>query len=135
MYPTHRGVFIYLIICPRITQSTNSPTPPLSPFPPLPLSSLSPTGEKLLRYLSNMAVNGPDPSLGATGQPPTITTPTIPKLPLPRSPPPVFSSTSSGGGGGGGKKNGAPPPAPYLRNIFVKQGEIVLLLWRGDGRV
>jgi pyruvate carboxylase len=29
-------------------------------------------GEKLLRYLSNVAVNGPDPALGAVGAPPRI---------------------------------------------------------------
>ena len=66
-------------------------------------------GEKLLRYMSNVAVNGPEPALGATGAPPLIAKPTVPKMPLPTSQP-----------------NNAPevprPKQPYLRDIFVKQG-------------
>lgn len=64
-------------------------------------------GEKMLRFLANMAVNGPEPSLGATGAPPTITAPIVPSLPLPRSAP---------------APGAKPPPKAYLRDIFVKQG-------------
>lgn len=62
-------------------------------------------GEKVLRYLSNVAVNGPDPALGATGPRATIRAPTVPRLPLLAS---------------AGRKPDA--DKPYLRDIFVKQG-------------
>mgnify|MGYP005992046549 CR=1 FL=1 len=42
-------------------------------------------GEKLLRFLAQVAVNGPDPTLGATGAPPSLVDPVIPRLPLPSS--------------------------------------------------
>jgi len=40
-------------------------------------------GEKLLRYLGNVAVNGPDPDLGASGPPPSLIEPVLPRMPLP----------------------------------------------------
>jgi len=43
-------------------------------------------GQKMLRYLSELAVNGPDPALGASGPHSAIAAPTVPKLPLARSP-------------------------------------------------
>lgn len=61
-------------------------------------------GEKLLRFLSSLAVNGPEKSLGATGSAPLISSPTIPALPLPRTDP------------------SKPANKPYLRDIYVKQG-------------
>lgn len=42
-------------------------------------------GSKLLRFLSEIAVNGPDPALGATGPASNIAAPTLPKSPLPRT--------------------------------------------------
>ena len=66
-------------------------------------------GEKLLRYLSSLAVNGPDPALGAApGRPPSYQSPTVPRLPLPRSP----------------AGTGAPPRAPTatLLSVLRKHG-------------
>jgi pyruvate carboxylase len=60
-------------------------------------------GEKILRYLSNLAVNGPDPALGATSMVPLISSPTVPKMPLPVT---------------AGHQHGK----PFLRDVFVKQG-------------
>ena len=37
-------------------------------------------GSKLLKFIGEMIVNGPDPSLGATGSPPSIVDPMIPNL-------------------------------------------------------
>lgn len=42
-------------------------------------------GSKLLRFLSEIAVNGPDPALGATGPASVIAAPALPKTPLPRT--------------------------------------------------
>ena len=60
--------------------------------------------ERLLRFLSVLAVNGPDPALGAVGAASRPIVPAPPKLPLPRT-------------------AGAPPLSrPRLRDIFVKHG-------------
>ena len=72
-------------------------------------------GERLLRYLSQVAVNGPDPALGATGPHPTLTSPTLPKLPLPRTATPLMMPGASTGSGNA--------KALPLREVFVKQGE------------
>ena len=91
-----------------------------SPEPPLR------AGEKLLRYLSQVAVNGPDPSLGASGPPPTLTTPTLPKLPLPRTPAPARAADDV--------KVGS---RPSLRDTFVKHGACASCVWDGvkEGRM
>lgn len=86
-------------------------------------------GEKILRYLSTVAVNGPEPALGATGPAPTISSPTIPKLPLPRSTGATVTSSSGAVGGAGTGTTAAAAAAgtgkrgaPYLRDVLVKQG-------------
>ncbi|CAN0234038.1 unnamed protein product, partial [Discosporangium mesarthrocarpum] len=38
------------------------------------------SGQKLLRYIGDVIVNGPEPSLGAVGDPPSMVDPTIPDL-------------------------------------------------------
>ncbi|CAN0397482.1 unnamed protein product, partial [Hapterophycus canaliculatus] len=48
-----------------------SPLPP----PPPPFS-----GQKMLKYIADVIVNGPDPSLGAVGGEPAILDPTVPAL-------------------------------------------------------
>jgi pyruvate carboxylase len=75
-------------------------------------------GEKLLRYLSSVAVNGPEPALGATGPPPLISSPTVPRLPLPRSEVKVDPTGATSGGGSSGTRSGG----PRLRDVFLKQG-------------
>lgn len=43
-------------------------------------------GERLTRYLAQVTVNGPEPTLGATGPPPSAVEPVVPGLPLPTTP-------------------------------------------------
>jgi pyruvate carboxylase len=62
-------------------------------------------GQKMLRYLSDLAVNGPDPALGATGPASNIAAPTVPKLPLPQSKNMTYRNDK-----------------PYLKAILDKQG-------------
>ncbi|CAE7243244.1 pyc-1 [Symbiodinium sp. KB8] len=61
-------------------------------------------GERLTRYLAQVTVNGPEPTLGATGHPPAAADPILPTLPLPTTP-------------------GAPqPPPPSLYSIYKSKG-------------
>lgn len=39
-----------------------------------------PSGQKMLKYIADVIVNGPDPSLGAVGGEPSLVDPTIPNL-------------------------------------------------------
>ena len=77
-------------------------------------------GEKLLRYLSAVAVNGPEPGLGATGPPTTMSAPTLPRLPLASSPMRLVLPVE-GGGRATAVEVGA-PAKPYLRDVLVKHG-------------
>jgi pyruvate carboxylase len=60
-------------------------------------------GERMLRYLAHVAVNGPEPTLGATGPPPAAVDPIVPTLPLPR-------------------QSNTPVPAPTLYGIYKTKG-------------
>jgi pyruvate carboxylase len=83
-------------------------------------------GEKVLRYLSNVAVNGPDPALGATGTPSLLESPVIPALPLPASDPRVLAVKTplakALATGNASAAIAAPVRKPYLRDVFIKQG-------------